>query len=369
MSPVGGVSTGAYAEPIPVIPPPLPALLYAGWRNVGPGGATGLRGRLSDDSWVDKNPYVSTKWWCRSVSASQAYPGTVWQITSDENADGLQRLYRSNDYGVTWTLVDPDVEIDANIESFDLRSLSSRGSDIYLGVHLADTATGVWKADAFAPTSWTHVGTLYPTGSGEQGFGSIWPASDRIWFQNDRSISSVNRSFFYTLSGTTSIVLTSNGPAVAYITGTPGLASRAWGVVGPVTAGDKKVYKIDDTVATDITPFANGVGSTFEWPFALDSDIVFVSYFDDSLNQSTLYRSANAGTSWSAISGISGDVGFWHGGVMSADQDNPNRVYAGGVSGNIWISTDAGLTFTEEYAGAHTFVGAPESMSAGYPLR
>jgi hypothetical protein len=364
------VSIGSYAEPTA---PPLTALVYVGYRYVGSFGGAGVRAKLSNNTWVDRNPYASNKWWCFDVAASQNYPGVVWAILEDDDDDSLEHLYRSNNYGATWTLYDQTL-INASVETYDLRSLSSRGNDIYVGVHLADAATGVWKADAQNPTTWTQVATLYPTGTGQQGFVSIWPASDRVWFTNDRLISGVNRHFFYTLGGVTSVVNdTVNDSSVGRLTGTPGVGGQAYGVAGSVGAGAQYVFRIGDTAVVDIRPLVNTLGSFFGKPFAVDADIVLISYHDDATGLNTLYRSTNSGSTWSIVSGISGDSDFGGvaeiGQVLSADQDNPNLLYASGTAPYIWISTDAGVTWTKESTGSTALGRVPGVISSSYPLR
>jgi len=309
-------------------------------------------------------PGTTDESWISALTCDQSNPDKVYAVWK---SDTYVRI--STDAGVTWgtSRAFPSTPDDSSFPGPLVYSVQARSGQVFLfNNETRDAEHGIWRSTDDGAT-WTQLTTV-------AGPGFLSLASSKLW---------------YATFGTTNVDFTRSNLDG---TGVEVLANVAYSGYGGrylvralnddlclfTSRAAAQVYLVQSSGLSAIGP-----ASFVPWDAVPLSATTFVAVGTASLSSHDvlMYRTTNAGSSWTLVQTIDVLEGFALNGSPDAyhhiDAAPPSRtdlVMTGNADGNVqqifWISSDAGLTWTQILNEAEVFEGIwPLSNPGGVVAR
>jgi hypothetical protein len=343
-----GVGIGRRARPSP---PAVPAGgFYLGSEDTG-----GFR-RTAEGVWsifgspfgVATSPYD----WVETIAVAGDDAETIYAFTPS-----LAQCHVSHDGGATWSHhALPTTGVDYNYRG----AVSPQSGHVYLQAD-NNSVSHIFKSVDDGAT-WTSIVDLATIGNR---WGRVSVGTTKLWFSAGNTVGGVPWFHQCGLDGSSVVDV---GPTTASILARPQVTVLNDDLALGFSRYLNALYLLTPTGYTDITPPAHVGNIAWAEPLTDQVFLCATEHFAGFLTTTPLYRTDDAGATWTLVRTFTRLEGFARNFVadnypmISHNRATPDTVFllgdaAASAQQIVWISTDGGLTWTSELNGAEVLDG------------
>lgn len=262
-------------------------------------------------------------------------------ICLGDRSDGKTGVAKTSDYGATWTDIRPSGWAALTVSAPKIVALTT--TDWYINARDDGVDGGLWRTQD-SGTSWTRIiaGTVYSPDNNLGQNGVFDVRGNVLWYGARATTAGTTNGIHRAAADGSSIVdLNINGRQSGSVRGSPETALRAWAFDNG--GGQTPIVKrIDTSTITTVTPSGLSGSSQIPWLEFRDDDVGILEV----TNPGTLLRTADGGGTWSDVTPAWGDFGGVREVIVYDGATWWALAYSG--QGRLWLSTDDGLTWTED---------------------
>lgn len=268
-------------------------------------------------------------------------------------------IWRSNDYGDTWTPLDDWMQLDVTCLTIDPNATETlyAGTGVTFVGRNGTIGGGIWRSTD-GGDHWAQLAST--TG---------WPVVHRIavpWTNSNVLVAATETGIRRSSNGGTTWTTVRTGMATQVaVDPVDGTRMVAHVDIGTQFLRDHRVFYSTNTGGS-WTAGTGGyaIDARIELAYSRSPGVVYAS-----LGDGQCWRSSNGGASWTQRSVVpiaDGDLWDYHNSIW-VDPTNANNLWIGAV--NVWRSLDGGQTFTrvsagginttQPHPGVHSIVGSP----------